>query len=52
MYLDIGSLVGRFEDLLPWNLVQVTLQHGHGHLLPDVWYVALSVVREPCPVPQ
>ena len=52
MYLYICSLVGRFEDLLPWNLVQVTLQHGDGHLLPDVWYVALSVVREPRPVPQ
>ena len=48
----MSSLVGRFEDLLPWNLVQVTLQHEDGHLLPDVWYVALSVVREPRPVPQ
>ena len=46
------SLLDRFEDVLPDNLVQVTLYHRDSQELPYVRYVVLSVVWEPRPIPQ
>ena len=46
------SLLDRFEDVLPDNLVQVTLYHRDSQELPYVWYVVLSIVWEPRPIPQ